>query len=571
MIKLRKSFLIFTVTLSLVLITSLLIKGLNSFQRTAKNTNNEIHLSSQSKTETNIGTNLHGINEWSSQLPFLDGFRSSLPWLPQQPGVWNTRENDQLKLDANGWIKSLPNPEDGTEYTHVGTLLFRGLAGNYPGGEYLVLYEGEGTIEYGFDATRDPAASGPGRDVITVNPSNSGIYLRITETDPNQTGNYLRQIRVLPAAWEKSDPSAIFNLAFLEKIQPFATLRFMDWMKTNNSTQKEWSNRPTLEDATWSQAGAPVEIMVELANRTDSDPWFTIPHQATDEYVLNFATYVRDHLDPDLKVYVEYSNEVWNPQFEQAQWVQQQAKQQWGPDNFGKRLEWFGKRTTEITRMWDEVFGPDQERVIGVMGAQAANPWTAQMALNYQAWAEQPLSHAEYGIDAIAIAPYFGGYLGDPDSEAAVESWTAEADGGLGKLFDELTQGGVLPDGPSGGALQEAYQNMQNYVELAEQEQLQLLAYEGGQHLVGRRGVENNQAITNLFIEANRDPRMGEIYREYLTQWQELGGGLLMNFSDIGQVSKWGSWGALEHVNQESSSKYEALLDLISSSSDKRD
>jgi hypothetical protein len=245
--------------------------------------------------------------------------------------------------------------------------------------------------------------------------------------------------------------------------------------------------------------------------------------------------------------------------------VQQQAKQQWGPDNFGKRLEWFGKRTTEITRMWDEVFGPDQERVIGVMGAQASNPWTAQMALNYQAWAEQPLSHAEYGIDAIAIAPYFGGYLGDPDSEAAVESWTAEADGGLGKLFDELTQGGVLPDGPSGGALQEAYQNMQNYVELAEQEQLQLLAYEGGQHLVGRRGVENNQAITNLFIEANRDPRMGEIYREYLTQWQELGGGLLMNYSDIGQAKKWGSWGALEHVNQESSPKYDALIDLLRS------
>jgi len=251
--------------------------------------------------------------------------------------------------------------------------------------------------------------------------------------------------------------------------------------------------------------------------------------------------------------------------------VQEQAKQEWGQDNFGKGLEWFGKRTTEITQMWDEVFGAEKERVIGVMGAQAANPWTAQTALNDEAWAEQPLSHAEYGIDAIAIAPYFGGYLGQPKHEAEVESWTAEADGGLDKLFDELTQGGVLPDGPPGGALQQAYQNIQNYVELAEQEQLQLLAYEGGQHLVGHGGVENNQAITNLLIEANRDPRMGEIYREYLTQWQELGGGLFMNFSDIGQVSKWGSWGALEYLNQDSSPKYEALLDLISSSSDKRD
>ncbi|NBD15140.1 MAG: cellulose-binding protein [Cyanobacteria bacterium] len=565
MIKLRRLFLIFTVALSLVLIASFLTKGFNSFQTTVKqDIDNKIYLSSQSKVETNIGTNLNSINDWSSQLPFRDGFHSSRPWLPQKSGVWNTNESDQLDLDANGWVKSLPSPKDSTEYTYVGTLLFRELEGNYPGGEYVVLYEGEGTIEYDFDATRVPAASSPGRDVIRVNPSNSGIYLKITETDPNQTGNYLRQIRVLPVTSENSDPSALFNPTFIEKIQPFAAFRFMDWMKTNNSTQKEWSHRPTLEDATWSQAGAPVEIMVELANRTDSDPWFTIPHQATDEYVINFASYVRDHLDPDLKVYVEYSNEVWNSQFEQAQWVQKQAQQEWGEGGYGKGLEWFGKRTTEITRLWDEVFGPEKERVIGVMGAQAANPWTAQKALNYQAWAESPLSHAEYGIDAIAIAPYFGS-LGKPAHETVVESWTTEADGGLSKLFDELSQGGILPDGPPGGALQQAYQNMQNYVELAEQEQLQLLAYEGGQHLVGRGGVENNTAVTKLFIEANRDPRMGELYREYLSQWQELGGGLFVNFSDIGQASKWGSWGVLEYVNQESSPKYDALIDLIHS------
>ncbi|NBD15131.1 MAG: hypothetical protein GVY04_03015 [Cyanobacteria bacterium] len=72
-----------------------------------------------------------------------------------------------------------------------------------------------------------------------------------------------------------------------------------------------------------------------------------------------------------------------------------------------------------------------------------------------------------------------------------------------------------------------------------------MLAYEGGQHLVSRGGIENNQAITNLFIEANRDPRMGEIYREYLTQWHQLGEDLFVHFSDIKSPSKWGSWGGL--------------------------
>ena len=81
--------------------------------------------------------------------------------------------------------------------------------------------------------------------------------------------------------------------------------------------------------------------------------------------------------------------------------------------------------------------------------------------------------------------------------------------------------------------------------------------------MVGVRGVENNQDITNLFIEANRDPRMGEIYNEYLTKWHELGGGLFMNFSSIKKPSKWGSWGVLEHVEQQGSPKYDALIDFI--------
>jgi len=63
--------------------------------------------------------------------------------------------------------------------------------GSYPGGKYVVLYEGEGTIEYKFDARKDEAASTSGRDVIDVNPSDKGIHLIITATDPNNTGNYI--------------------------------------------------------------------------------------------------------------------------------------------------------------------------------------------------------------------------------------------------------------------------------------------------------------------------------------------------------------------------------------------
>jgi hypothetical protein len=75
--------------------------------------------------------------------------------------------------------------------------------------------------------------------------------------------------------------------------------------------------------------------------------------------------------------------------------------------------------------------------------------------------------------------------------------------------------------------------------------------------------VENNQAITELFIAANRDPRMGEIYRDYFTTWNELGGGLFANFKDVDTPSQWGSWGILESIYDESSPKYDAIQDLI--------
>ncbi|NJO93213.1 MAG: hypothetical protein HC820_00490 [Hydrococcus sp. RM1_1_31] len=243
-----------------------------------------------------LGTNLLGIGYFSTQLPFIDGFKSSSNWVTQTDGVWDTNESNKLDLDANGWIKSLPAPADAPQYTFVGTLLYREQGKYlYPGGKYVVLYEGEGNIDYSFDAKKDFANSTSGRDVIDVTPSNAGIYFKITATDPNKNGNYLRDIRVLPLANENNYQQRIFNPDFIEKTDNYKTLRFMDWMATNNSPEMAWSDRPTLTDARYS--GVPVETLVELSNRTDADPWFTMPHMATDDYVTKFAQYVKANLE----------------------------------------------------------------------------------------------------------------------------------------------------------------------------------------------------------------------------------------------------------------------------------
>jgi Ca2+-binding RTX toxin-like protein len=495
--------------------------------------------------QPSLGTNLAGVADWSTQIPFIDGFKSSRAWIPQKYGVWDTGE--PLNLDENGWVPSLPNDEDNTEYEYTSTLLFREIQGQYVGGTYVVFYDGDGVLEYGFDARKNEQLSAEGRDVIDVNPSQDGILITLKATDRENNGDYLRNIRVVPQQFENTYQSNIFNPAFIEKIDPFSTLRFMDWMETNNSTQKEWQNRPTLNTSSWAKTGVPVEIMVELANQTDSNPWFTMPHQATDEYIREFANYVKANLEPGLKVYVEYSNEVWNSQFQQYHWVSQQ---------YGHAQDGYSQRLTEVIGIWDEVFSDNPEVVIGVASGQAANSWVLNRILQF-AWDANPKSPQEYGIDAIAIAPYFGNNLLDtPEKVETIKSWLEqEPDGGVTKLFDELTNGSLT--GKS--ALEYVADSIIPHQEIAEKYGLDLLAYEGGQHLVSSDDAE----LTELFIKANRDPRMGELYEQYLTQWYQLGGDTFVNFTDIGSPSKWGSWGALESVYDSGSPKYDALVNII--------
>ena len=516
-----------------------------------------------------LGINLSYVDYYSSQMPFLSEFNSSKSWFTQSEQTWNTNEEDLLDLDSNGWVKSLPSPGAEADYTTAGTLLFRGHNSYLPG-NYVVLYEGEGEIEYELDATKNEALSSPGRDVIEVDPSDAGIFLGITETDPNGTGDYIRDIKVVYEDLESIATTETFNPEFLNKVQPFDTFRFMNWMEINNSEQQEWEDRPKPEDARYTTGnGVPVEIMVELANQTDANPWFTMPHLATDEYIENFANYVKENLEPDLEVYVEYSNEVWNRGFQQARWADEQAQQEWpGSDLNGN--DWYSKRTTEVVEIWDEVFAQDSEKVIGVMSAQAANLAVGEQVLDYN-WSDDPsLSHEDTGIDAIAINAYLGYYIGRPNNEAAIESWLDEPDGGLNNLFQEIDRGGLLPNSPEGGALAQASGNIEAYANLADRENLSLLAYEGGQHLVPNRGMKNNQGIVDLFAAANRDPRMGELYDEYLSEWSNSGGELFLNYSDIDTYGKSGSWGALESVYQDGSPKYDALVgsDLLADASE---
>jgi hypothetical protein len=509
------------------------------------------------------------VNDYSPQLPFVDIFKSSREWFTQcqvgnDPGCtsnnsWDTGESALLDLDAAGWVRSLPSRSAAPVFTSAAT--YWDIPAQFPSGTYIVLYAGEGTIEYGLGASFDASRSRHGRDVISVDPTRGGILLRITSTDPNNTGSYIKNIRVVAETDETLASSTTFAQSFLDRLHPYQALRFMDWMQTNNSVVSSWGSRATPSDARYSTArGVPLEIMAQLANLTDKAPWFTLPHQGDNGFVRLFAETTKASLKATLPVYVEYSNEVWNDVFSQGAWIQAQGEAAWPggtASGFTKRINFYGRRAAEICDIWRDVFSDSPGRVICITASQAANSWTASEALTCPLWDQGPC--VTHGITALAIAPYMGDYIGTDQHVNQLTQWTTRADKGLGPLFSELQSGSQLSQGPPGGALNQSFGWITENSLVAQQHSIALIAYEGGQHLVGVGSASNNAAITTLFTAANRDSQMESLYNDYLNGWNARGGGLFMHFTDIGAYSVFGSWGALEEIGQQSSPKYKAL------------
>ena len=214
-----------------------------------------------SSLEKGVGINLSAVCDWCAEIQFLDVFKSARPWVN-----WN-HPDYAFDLDSNGYIRSL---EPGME---AYTLVFTDLAGHYPKGRYVVLYDGEGTLRFWEDEHSRVIRSEPGRIVIDLQ-SDHGAIFTLSEVNPD---NYIRNIRMIPAEYEGIEPLPTFHPDFLARWQHVDIIRFMDWMRTNESTVERWEDRTT--PASFTQggpAGVSVEYMVELAN--DSMP--SVVHHA---------------------------------------------------------------------------------------------------------------------------------------------------------------------------------------------------------------------------------------------------------------------------------------------------
>lgn len=481
-------------------------------------------------SNASMATNLAYVSYWAAEIKWVDLFRMSAPWIPQEANGWTWNTGQPIAKDEFGWVQSL------TPGQAAGTLMARDIKGHYPGGLYTLLFDGKGTFTFHLDA--QVAKVEPGRIEVQVNPTGAGIHMKLTSTDP---ADPVRNIRFIMPGHEATYQSQPWYPPFLEMLQPYQALRFMDMQETNNSPLVHWSERTTPKHSTqMSPRGTALEHMIDLCNVTQKDAWFCMPHQASDDYVVQFATMVRDQLDPHLKVYVEYSNEVWNGIFSQFHYASQQAQALGlGGSAFESTLRFYSRRSVEVFDLWTNVFGDQAHRLVRTLAGHAHNPWTGLVIMDWQ--------NAHQKSDAYAIAPYFAGSLGDPGMQAQVQAMTVD------QILDYCEAN--LPT-----QLAHVANNAQN----TQSRGLQLLAYEGGQHLSGHGGVENNDAITAKFLAANRHARMRDIYLAYLEGWKNAGGGLFFHFNSVETYSKWGSWGALETLGGDwnAAPKYAALVEF---------
>lgn len=173
---------------------------------------------------------------------------------------------------------------------------------------------------------------------------------------------------------------------FLTAIEPVKVIRFMDFTATNWSKDVNWSDR-TLPDAASQQNNAPSygwqgkgiawEYVIDLLNTTHKDGWINIPAEANDGYVSGLISLIKNGaggfapLETSAKLYIEYSNEVWNSGFDQFIYNHNQAIAEVNagnsPLNFdGETNDWYwawrrvAMRIVEISQQFRASFGDAQ-------------------------------------------------------------------------------------------------------------------------------------------------------------------------------------------------------------------
>ncbi len=401
------------------------------------------------------------------------------------------------------------------------------------------------------------AATNTTRFDFAVAPGSNGLFLiniantRRTSSDPLNSG--FTEFKMLRPGY--NDDSTLFYpplLSLFDSIR-FSAIRYMVFTGVNGSGPSypavtEWTDRKLPTDASQSavptigkKSGACWEHVIDLANRTQTDAWINVPNSASADYVAQLATLLKNGLDPDLNIYVESSNEVWNtaPGFEQSQYNQAQA----AALGIGEQ-ENHARRTVELAQIFGSVFGPGalngRVRVL-LCSHQPMLKWWVEPMLQYIQTHFGPPSEYLY---AIGCQTYFSGGAQSGESVAKILS---DCHAGIA---GQITDAGVNEAGRTQWIAKANAWNLPGG----------FVSYEGGPDHGGGSTVN----IANRIL-AERSAGMCDEMRYNLDDaFIQLGGTLAMQFTLTSGYNRYGCWGLTDDVNNPHRNyKFACLQDLL--------
>lgn len=224
-------------------------------------------------------------------------------------------------------------------------------------------------------------AAGEGTFTFQAVPGNTELQFEITDWDDPP-----RNIRVWEVGHDAAfQAGAIFNPDWLAGVEGAHTLRFMDWIGTNNSELSEYDHISQEGTSTWGRGfdadiaslprgSIPLYVVAALANQTGADVHYCFTHMASDDCVEQIATYLRDNITNASVVNYEYSNEVWNSQFNQFHWVRDRGNTLGITVSSTTPYVYYGYRASEMMKIVRDVYGVGARgRWRGVMGTQTVS------------------------------------------------------------------------------------------------------------------------------------------------------------------------------------------------------
>lgn len=283
--------------------------------------------------------------------------------------------------------------------------------------------------------------------------------------------------------------------------------------------------------------GISIDLLTKIVKRTGTDAWINVPHLASDDYVTQLANFLSLNIPLQRKIYVEYSNEVWNTAFAQGKYATAQATAL----NLTNYHKFYASRSLQIFNIFSTVFAKNTQRLKFVISYQAVSKWVADQILSYSTVVNGVTTNlASIPNLIVASAPYYDcNNIGSTLNTALVATQTAA----------QVIQTCNAQFASLASILQVGTNVSVTY-------SLPMATYESGTSISEQATIfsgNENPTATTKFIATNRDAGMYGVYKTLLQTYKQnnlMATAPLMLFSSIGLPSKYGSWGVLDYLDQ---------------------